>query len=481
MRRLVAIETTPGVFPGLQNDSIYNYGYDAKSRLTKVDQVDNLTCVTRDYTFDGSGNRLSKTTKLQASTGSVCDVSSALEFSDVQNLTYNNYSQLTNTGYVYDVFGRATTVPSIHTANQAGNVTFAYSPEDRILSQTQGSTKTDYNYDALGRRYQDKVGSIVKTVRHYTDETDNPSWVTGTGTAAAQTDIFTTALASNLNATSKVNGTTTTTYLNIGNLHGDTITSLQLPTTGYVSGPNELNVFDEYGVQQAPELDNRPVGAPTPTDTTQLFVLNYGSLGQPQREITDTGIQFMGARGYNPITGQFLSPDPVQGGNETPYNYPNDPINMSDISGSLGMLTSMLINFGAVALATAFFAGSCVITAGLCLVVASVAGALIGGALAAKVENTLGYYTYGITPGEDLVKTSKDAAIGSTYDFFGSELAKQSKSYKKSRSPSKRQRISKIGGGALSTIVDLTIRGSYVYDDYKRQGKSWDWFRSLIY
>ncbi len=142
-----------------------------------------------------------------------------------------------------------------------------------------------------------------------------------------------------------MNGTTTTAYLNFGNLHGDTITSLQLPTTGFVSGPNELNVYDEYGIPQTPELDNRPVGVSTHTDTTQLFVLNYGSLGQPQRETTDTGIQFMGARGYNPITGQFLSPDPIQGGNETPYNYPNDPINYSDITGNLGLARSLILDW----------------------------------------------------------------------------------------------------------------------------------------
>ena len=229
--------------------------------------------------------------------------------------------------------GRATTVPSIHTANNLGDVVFGYSPEDRITSQKQGTVQTDYTFDVLGRRYQDKVGTTVKTVRHYTDETDNPSWVTGTGTAAGQTDVYSSSLSSGLSVTRKTIGTTTTNYMNVGNLHGDTIISLQLPATGYVTGPSELNVYDEYGLHQAPENDNRPVGIGNYADTSQLFVLTYGSLGQPQRETTDTGIQFMGARGYNPITGQFLTPDPVQGGNETPYNYPNDPINKSDISG----------------------------------------------------------------------------------------------------------------------------------------------------
>jgi hypothetical protein len=44
----------------------------------------------------------------------------------------------------------------------------------------------------------------------------------------------------------------------------------------------------------------------------------------------------MGARVYNPATNQFTSPDPVTGGNETSYTYPNDPINKTDFDGNWG-------------------------------------------------------------------------------------------------------------------------------------------------
>ena len=216
----------------VQSDTVYAYEYDSKSRLIGVSQIDNTLCVNRVYTFDSVGNRTNKTTKFKAADGLSCGLESPVDPAIIQDLTYNDYSQLTTSSYVYDVFGRTITLPSTDTANQLGDVTFVYSPEDRIVSQKQGTTQTDYTYDALGRRYQDKVGTVVKTVRHYADEPDNPSWVTGTGTASGQIDVFTPALASGLNATRNTNGTTTTTYVNVSNLHGDTITSLQVPATG---------------------------------------------------------------------------------------------------------------------------------------------------------------------------------------------------------------------------------------------------------
>jgi hypothetical protein len=41
----------------------------------------------------------------------------------------------------------------------------------------------------------------------------------------------------------------------------------------------------------------------------------------------------MGVRRYNPVTGRFLSPDPVRGGNDNSYTYPLDPCNQSDLTG----------------------------------------------------------------------------------------------------------------------------------------------------
>ncbi|MDP4013604.1 MAG: RHS repeat-associated core domain-containing protein, partial [Candidatus Nanopelagicales bacterium] len=64
----------------------------------------------------------------------------------------------------------------------------------------------------------------------------------------------------------------------------------------------------------------------------------YGWLGAYQRPTSQaTGLIQMGARPYNPNTGQFLSTDPIRGGNQNPYTYPVDPVNQDDVGGMDGL------------------------------------------------------------------------------------------------------------------------------------------------
>lgn len=41
----------------------------------------------------------------------------------------------------------------------------------------------------------------------------------------------------------------------------------------------------------------------------------------------------MGVRLYNPTTGRFLSVEAIAGGNANAYVYPQDPVNLRDLTG----------------------------------------------------------------------------------------------------------------------------------------------------
>lgn len=63
----------------------------------------------------------------------------------------------------------------------------------------------------------------------------------------------------------------------------------------------------------------------------------------------------MGARTYLPALGIFTSTDPVQGGNDTTYSYPSDPVNESDLSGEAKLDWAPIL--GAVSDVAAFIPG----------------------------------------------------------------------------------------------------------------------------
>lgn len=282
------------------------YGYDSSSRLATVSS-NGASCFSESYSYNARGDRTS-------SSIGVCGATTT------KTNTFNAESQLTTTGYVYDVLGRNTFIPAIDApANNAG-ISLSYSLVDQVTGITQNGSTTSFTYDALGRRVNETAGTLT-TVRHYSDTSDNPEWTTQQAGANLTTEIYTGSLGAGLAVTTTFKGTVRTSSMQLTDIRGHTVTTLDLDTSS-VAG---WSVYDSFGNPQ--------------TSQTNTNLINYSSYSQQERATNTTGLILMGARVYNPETNQFTSKDPIKGGNENSYTYPNDPVNGSDFSG-LALLNS---------------------------------------------------------------------------------------------------------------------------------------------
>ncbi len=286
------------------------YGYDSSSRLASVSS-NGASCFSESYSYNSRGDRTS-------SSVGVCGATTT------KTNTFNSESQLTTSGYVYDALGRNTFIPAVDApANNAG-INLAYNLVDQVTGITQSGSTTSFTYDALGRRVNEAVGNLT-TVRHYSDSSDNPEWTTQLSGSNLTTEIYTGSLGAGLSVTTTFKGTVRTSSMQLTDIRGHTVTTLDLDTSS-VAG---WSVYDSFGNPQ--------------TSQTNTNLINYSSYGQQERSTNTTGLILMGARVYNPETNQFTSKDPIKGGNENPYTYPNDPINGSDFNGLWNESQSELI------------------------------------------------------------------------------------------------------------------------------------------
>lgn len=313
------------------------YTYDRAGRLLQVNDRTAATtgtalnpsdpastttpCEVRLYTFDTNGNRTSLT-KRAANTDGSCATSGG---TTTNTNYYNAADQRTNgadgTGtYTYDPLGRATTIPDVDTpaGATADDLTIGYYDTDAARTITQNGVTTTYTLDVAGRRLGATTvnGSTTTTLtRHYTDTSDSPGW-TETNTGAI------TRYAASLGRVGATISGAGLVQLGLANPHGDTITTVDVPTTGAATAIDAWSDYTEYGTpRNAAAADT--VGGDA----------GYTWLGTAERGTDDSGLMLMGARLYNPATAQFTSADPVYGGNETAYAYPSDPVNKHDTSG----------------------------------------------------------------------------------------------------------------------------------------------------
>ncbi|MFD5470178.1 RHS repeat-associated core domain-containing protein [Streptomyces sp. NPDC127105] len=279
-----------------------HYAYDGAGRLNTVNNTSNNgVCTTRTYTMDKRANRVAQATASAAAYAACPSTGSGTTHA------YDSGDRLVDSGYVYDDFGRTTSLPGS---------TIDYYSTDLVRQQTTGNKRqtwtldSDYRFRSWTEQSQSSGtwSTTATKVNHYASEGDSPKW-----TVEGSNGDLTRNVLGIVVGLAAITGKSGDVKLQFTNIHGD-VAMVQPLTAGATA--TVLNT-DEYG------------------NVTSGSVGRYGWLGGYQRPAdTPSGLLLMGVRLYNTQTGRFLSTDPIFQGSANAYEYcSGDPVNCLDLDG----------------------------------------------------------------------------------------------------------------------------------------------------
>ena len=334
----------------LPNGVTDTYTYDPANNLTGISDVKgSTTAFSATYTLDA--NNLITTDSSQPSS------TQNYQYSALNQVCYagsSNTSACSSppsgaTAYAYDPAGNLTTNNgTTQSYNGGSELCWTVSGTSSNGCSTAPTGATSYSYDASGNRTATTPASGSASSYTYNGINELTQYQLGSGTASTY------AYDGSGLRQSKTTGTTTTQYL--WDVSGSLPLLLQETTgsntTDYIYGPTGLPLEEILPSGSTYYYAHDSLGSTRAlTDSTGTIVNTYtygpygiittstGSVANPllyagQYLDSESGLYYLRARYFDPVTAQFLTVDPMVAQTQSPYGYTaGDPVNTMDPSG----------------------------------------------------------------------------------------------------------------------------------------------------